>query len=180
MTRVRTAIVALMACCAVSLIGAGAASAQDTSVPFSKKVAMTGTAKNGKKFTGTYTINRFEKRGNAVYAVGTLSGTLKGRHVKRSNVAIPVTVGGAQGAQAARICTVLDLTLGPLDLRLLGLRVQLNQVHLVVTANDQEGILGQLLCALAGPLNTGGLLGQLQGLLAQLAAVLNAILALGG
>ena len=48
------------------------------------------------------------------------------------------------------ICNVLDLTLGPLDLNLLGLMVHLDTVHLVITADSNGGILGSLLCSLAG------------------------------
>jgi hypothetical protein len=48
------------------------------------------------------------------------------------------------------VCPVLDLVLGPLDLRILGLRVQLSRVHLVVTAERGHGILGDLLCGLTG------------------------------
>jgi hypothetical protein len=51
---------------------------------------------------------------------------------------------------AKRICPVLDLTLGPLDLNLLGLMVRLDTVHLVITADSEGGILGSLLCSLAG------------------------------
>jgi hypothetical protein len=58
-------------------------------------------------------------------------------------------------------CTVLDLTLGPLHLDLLGLVVDLNQVHLTITAvNGPGNLLGNLLCAVAHLLdNTGGLSG---------------------
>jgi hypothetical protein len=45
-------------------------------------------------------------------------------------------------------CTVLDLVLGPLHLNLLGLIVDLNQVHLQITADPNGGILGSLLCSL--------------------------------
>jgi hypothetical protein len=45
-----------------------------------------------------------------------------------------------------KICTVLDLTLGPLDLNLLGLMVHLDTVHLLITADSAGGILGSLLC----------------------------------
>ena len=48
------------------------------------------------------------------------------------------------------VCNVLNLTLGPLDLNLLGLRVQLNQVVLNITAIPGGGLLGDLLCGLAG------------------------------
>jgi hypothetical protein len=50
----------------------------------------------------------------------------------------------------AGIGTVLDLVLGPLDLNLLGLMVHLDKVHLVITADSEGGILGSLLCSLAG------------------------------
>jgi hypothetical protein len=45
-------------------------------------------------------------------------------------------------------CVILDLVLGPLHLDLLGLIVDLNQVHLQITADPNGGILGSLLCAL--------------------------------
>ncbi len=56
-----------------------------------------------------------------------------------------------QSPQAALvICEVLDLILGPLDLNLLGLRVQLSRVHLRITADSEGGVLGSLFCSLAG------------------------------
>ena len=48
------------------------------------------------------------------------------------------------------ICDVLDLTLAPTDLNLLGLLVHLDQVHLTITADSEGGVLGSLLCSLAG------------------------------
>jgi hypothetical protein len=57
----------------------------------------------------------------------------------------------APGASPLAICTVLDLTLGPLDLNLLGLMVHLDRVHLLITADSNGGLLGGLLCpGLAG------------------------------
>ena len=47
-------------------------------------------------------------------------------------------------------CNILDLVLGPLDLNLLGLMVHLDQLHLTITAVRGGGILGDLLCGLAG------------------------------
>ena len=46
-------------------------------------------------------------------------------------------------------CPVLDLVVGPLDLKLLGLVVDLNRVHLTVTATRGQGVLGDLFCTLA-------------------------------
>ena len=63
------------------------------------------------------------------------------------------------------VCPILHLELGPLDLNLLGLRVQLNQVVLDITAIPGPGnLLGNLLCAIAGLLDgvdLGGILGDL-------------------
>jgi len=70
------------------------------------------------------------------------------------------------------ICTVLELTLGPLDLNLLGLVVHLDRVHLNITAQQGPGnLLGNLLCAVAGLLDGG-----LNGLLGRLVTLLNQIL----
>lgn len=62
----------------------------------------------------------------------------------------------ATASQAGATCPVLDLVLGPLHLDLLGLVVDLNQVHLTVTqvhltvtATQGGGLLGNLFCSLA-------------------------------
>lgn len=52
-------------------------------------------------------------------------------------------------ASVAGTCKVLDLIVGPLNLELLGLVVELNQVHLSVTAAPGQGALGDLFCSLA-------------------------------
>jgi hypothetical protein len=76
-------------------------------------------------------------------------------------------------AAAAGSCTILDLTLGPLNLNLLGLVVQLNQVHLTITAQQGPGnLLGNLLCAVANLLNGGG---PLSGIAALLNRILGAL-----
>jgi hypothetical protein len=71
------------------------------------------------------------------------------------------------GGAAGQSCTILDLTLGPLHLDLLGLVVDLNRVHLTITAQTGPGnLLGNLLCGIANALNGGG--GGLAGLLNRL------------
>ena len=102
MSTSRTLLVAAVAALAVMLIGgAGPAAAQSSATPLTQSIAMTGQAKNGKKFTGTYTIKRFTRSGSTQYAVGTLKGRLKGRRVKRDNVRIPVAL--SRAAQASQI-----------------------------------------------------------------------------
>lgn len=67
-------------------------------------------------------------------------------------------------------CKILDLTLGPLDLDLLGLQVHLDQINLQITAQPGPGnLLGNLLCAVAGLLdNPNALAGLLNNLLRHL------------
>jgi hypothetical protein len=59
------------------------------------------------------------------------------------------TITSQQQAAAGAICPILDLILGPLHLDLLGLIVDLNQVHLTITADPNGGVLGSLFCSLA-------------------------------
>src|SRR5215217_1791643 len=179
MSRSRTLFLAAVTALAVMLIG-GAGSAAAQTAPLTKTVAMTGKAKNGKKFTGTYTIDRFARRGGKQYAVGTLKGRLKGRRVKRENVRIPVSLARpAQGAQippTPNACQILNLTLQPIDLNLLGLRLRTSRIDLRVEGVPGAGnLLGNLLCGILGILDPDALPTTPLG---QLTQILNALLAL--
>jgi hypothetical protein len=189
------ALVAVAACLALA-IGAPAASAASntgglpavTDAGPLVSMDMTGVAKNGKKFTGTYGIYKFVAKDGKVWSVGTLSGKLGNRHVKRGNVKMPVQLTGdttAANAAQAGSCTVLHLVLGPVNLNLLGLKVtlggglQANQpIVLDITAQRGGGLLGDLLCGLTDSL--GGQLGQIGQQLQQLASALNALAGLLG
>lgn len=73
-------------------------------------------------------------------------------HLRRAGVVRPLSFGlpiRATTAATTPSCPVLNLVLGPLHLDLLGLVVDLNQVHLVITAEPTGGILGSLFCGLA-------------------------------
>jgi hypothetical protein len=83
-----------------------------------------------------------------------------------SDLVVPAQVGSA--------CDILSLDLGPLNLDILGLVVDLSEVNLDITAVPGPGnLLGNLLCAVAGLLDgpTG-----IQAILNQIAALLNQIL----
>jgi hypothetical protein len=140
----------------------------------------------GRNFKGTLDIVRFEERSGSVVAIGTITGKVTGKGkgnkpVTQENVVLPVSFAppvqtqSANGIQAQATCQILDLTLGPIDLNLLGLRLQVNQIHIQLTAT-QGALLGDLLCAIANLLN-GGILGQI---LNQLLGLLNQLLALPG
>ena len=88
----------------------------------------------------------------------------------------------AKAAQVPPIpgaCQVLNLTLGPINLNLLGLVVRTNQIQVRIDAVPGAGnLLGNLLCAVTNLLNPSGALGQLSGAINNLASALNALLAL--
>jgi hypothetical protein len=148
---------------------AAPASADAAAVPAPlNQIPVTGTTADGGTFTGTVKPTQFVAQGRQVLLKGLASGTMKNAGggtvgtVSAAPVALPV-------ALPAATCPILHLTLGPLDLNLLGLKVHLNQVVLDITAISGPGnLLGNLLCAIAGLLDGTGTLAQLDQLLAQL------------
>jgi hypothetical protein len=171
MSRALLAALAATIVCALLPSAAGA----QTTTPLTQKVAITGT----KGFKGTYTIDRFVASGNRLVAVGDLTGKVRGKKVTKRNVRIPAALATASGASASQIpplpnaCQILNLTLGPINLNLLGLSVRTNQIDLRIEAVPGAGnLLGNLLCGITNLLNPGSTP------LGQLAQALNAILAL--
>ena len=61
MSRFSLAAVAATISCALLLGVTSSAGAQTAPRDLTKRVPVTGTAKNGKKFTGTYTIDRLSR-----------------------------------------------------------------------------------------------------------------------
>jgi hypothetical protein len=164
-----------MTLCALS-IAAPAASAQEPA-GMTQVLPVTGEAKNGKQFSGTYAIERFRTAGGRLVSTGTLRGRLAGRRVAERAVRMPATLSSdAQGAQLPPIpnaCEILNLVIGPINLDLLGLVVRTNRINVRIDAVPGPGnLLGNLLCAITGILDpqTAGTRDQ--------AAALNAILAL--
>jgi hypothetical protein len=88
-----------------------------------KNIPVTGTAKNGKRFTGRFTVSQFVTRGGKTFALGTLTGRLGNRSIKPRQVAMPASLPSALpgAARVSAVCPVLHLDLGPLNLNLLGL-----------------------------------------------------------
>src|SRR6478735_3117620 len=187
------AIVALaMTIGLTSLTVAGSSAAETSSrgvVGKSDLGKITSTVKGktsaGDKVGGSFTPIRVIQRDGVMYVKGFLNGVIKdaGPNTTFSGVQnIPIKkingspLTGRVAANAAA-CNILNLVLGPLDLNILGLRVQLNQVKLDITAVPGAGnLLGNLLCAVAGLLDgtpLAGLLGQLQALLNQILGALN-------
>jgi len=61
----------------------------------------------------------------------------------------------AQPRQAGQDCPVLNLSLGPINLTLLGLNVDTSAICLDITAHRGQGLLGDLLCGISNLLADG-------------------------
>ncbi len=182
---------------AIALMTFGTASmVTSTAAPSAKQPAVgeltstvTGTAEGGHDVTAEFIPKKFKKSDDGLAVRGWLVGEIEGvgsfKKMRTFEVqsindsAVPTSDTPRSDLRLAATCEILSLTLGPLDLDLLGLVVHLDQVVLDIDAESGPGnLLGNLLCAVAGLLDGGG---PLSGLLNQLIGVLNRILGqLGG
>lgn len=142
-------------------------------------------------FTGTLALKKFVATGQGItdiHALGQVTGTIekngKSKKVTRG-VSVPVVTTFAQGApvqaQQNGECQVLNLQLGPIFLNLLGLEVTIEgqggvPIIIDLTADPSGGLLGQLLCGLAGGLPIPGVGDAIQ----QIIDILNDLLAILG
>jgi hypothetical protein len=209
---VRTGVGVLML---TSVAGAVPATAQPTTAHAVLTLPATGTFARGGEFRGTISINRFERRGNQIIAVGFVAGVLSrgsgavGTAVA-GEVAWPVRVssgglsvvsgrapapgrltrvawspGASVPATLLRVqvetCPVLNVTLGPNTVDLLGLQVALSGVTL-----DLAGVtgtpLGDAVCAASDLLgNVAGLVNLLNSILGLVTGLLGGLTSgLGG
>jgi hypothetical protein len=162
-----TALVALTAMVSAATVAPAATAAPRTATLTAIPVSGVIQSVNG-TFAGTANITSFAIQNGQLVANGTLTGNLLGAAGNTigtvTNVPITLPVGQAPAAGG---CQILDLTLGPLDLNLLGLVVHLDTVHLNITAQPGPGnLLGNLLCSVAHLLdNTNASQNALQNLL---------------
>jgi hypothetical protein len=196
--------------CAVLLWSAGATSTyaqrgQRIEARNSVTLSATGTFANGGAFSGTATINRFERRGNGIVAVGVVQGVLRrGDQAIGTALAAPVTwqvtvkTGGISAASGhgqgtgqlqraafappdrfvrvqAQACPVLQVALAPNEVNLLGARVSLDPIALEV-AGDQGTPLGDLICEASELIgNVAGIVNLVNNLLALLTGLLGGL-----
>ncbi len=196
-TALTTGVLALVMALGLASVSMGAASAVSDTTSSRSVVGksdagkisstVTGRTSAGDKVTGDFTPTRFVERDGVLYAKGFLQGKIKGADGTVTTFSgikkMPVTkingqsVAAARAANGAAACDILNLVLGPLDLNILGLQINLQRVVLDITAVTGAGnLLGNLLCAVVGLLDGGplaGLLGQLSTLLNQILAALN-------
>jgi hypothetical protein len=82
-----------------------------------------------------------------IAAARALTKRVQSKPVRPLAFSVPLRAVAAQSPSPT--CQVLTLVLGPLNLDLLGLVVDLNQVNLNITATRGQGALGDLFCQLA-------------------------------
>ena len=164
---------ALLAMGVAVAISTSADAKKPGSNPLTQQV--TGTVEGASNtFQGTETINRFDVQNGNLVAVGTVSGTIQDAsgNTVQTLTNEPFT---QQVSVAQATCQVLSLQLGPLNLDVLGLVIDLNQVNLDLTAQQGSGnLLGNLLCAVAGLADNsgGGALNGIANLLNQILSIL--------
>lgn len=145
------------------------------------RLPITGLVAEGGTFAGTLAIQRFEARGDQVFAIGLVAGSVTspvGAPVGMALVAVPVLVGpgtgaarsAAQGPAPQQDCGILHLEFGPVTLDLLGLHVTTTPITVDLSGTSgPTDVLGTLICTiletLGNVLALVGLLNQLLGLL---------------
>ena len=151
------ATVTALAATVALAFGASSASSETRAQARFAAPALASTTQQVGTVTVRFAIKRFVKRRHQLIAIGTAIAQFKPTDANSTNLPTKTireafaarVIGLRQLASANTICPVLDLTLGPLDLSLLGLIVHLDKVHLTITADSQGGVLGSLFCSLA-------------------------------
>ena len=140
------------------------------------------------QFTGHFKLVQFAVEGDGIVGRGFVVGNLvdsTGRSLGSvtKSASMPLQLPNRSVARrASRLetnatCPILHLVLGPLDLDLLGLTVNLNQVVLDIAAETGAGnLLGNLLCAVTGLLDGVGALIDIVQLLNQILDILSGLL----
>jgi hypothetical protein len=137
-------LLATVGCVAAVLTVVPTASAAPTGLALPATCDVAGTP-----VSCTLQLVGFTAQGGTLSAVLRLTNNVTG---EAQQFLVPIT------AQPGSTCTILDLTIRPIDLFLLGLHLHTDTIHVVLTA--QRGtLLGDLLCGLFfGPNQLAGLL----------------------
>jgi hypothetical protein len=115
-----------------------------------------GVLSDGGTFSGNFVLKSLGVQkfgdGEVLYAVGVLKGTAKtsdgASHDVTQSIKIPIDLSSLDPS-IKRVCQVLSLNIGRINLDLLGLVVDLSPIELNITAIPGGGLLGNLLCGLS-------------------------------
>jgi hypothetical protein len=179
------------------------ANIQDHTLAKRKHAELTGAIDQtigANHIVGTLQITRFDYDETAGLLVsGVISGTANGVEFEQAFSRIPATLGGGKekkldaataSATATAMgdvmvgpvqtmavrCDILNLDLGPLNLNVLGLVIDLQQVLLDIFAETGAGnLLGNLLCAILGLLDGPGILASVGPILERVNSILGVL-----
>jgi hypothetical protein len=170
----RSLLLAILAVALTFAAWAPAASAQSSFIPVTPQALNLGSngvgTLTGVKITSVKSTTTGHLLASGIAFVNTAGGTLVGTFNNAPLTA--TTTAPASSTAAPTVCPILNLTIGPINLNLLGLVVKTNTIHLSITAVEAPGnLLGNLLCAVANLLN------QVPPPLDQIVTLLNEILA---
>ena len=182
---------------------ASTANIQDHTLAKRKHASLTGAIDQtigANHIVGTIEVTRFDyDEVLGLLVSGVLSGTANGVEFTQAFERIPATLGGGKEKDAAAApaastatgagdlmvgpvqtlavrCDILNLDLGPLNLNVLGLVVDLQEVVLDVFAETGAGnLLGNLLCAVVSLLDGPGILASIGQILERINAILGAV-----
>src|SRR3954452_9217986 len=142
--KLKASILATMLTVALAAVAAVAAPTSSAAPPVTATTQLTSATG---VVNGTLSNLQVVNQAGQLLLNGTFTDTL-GNITNFSTPILDATTAGS--------CQILDLTLGPLDLNLLGLMVHLDTVHLNITAQSGPGnLLGNLLCGVAHLLDNG-------------------------
>lgn len=168
-----TTLAVLFAFCTMMMATTGAMAATTPAArPHLPTAYVQGTDTLGNALNAVFTVQSFAAQGNQLVAQGVLNGTITSAtgtvtQVTNQSASLPVS-----GITAS--CPILSLTLGPLNLNILGLDITLNQVVLNIVAIPGNGnLLGNLLCDIANLLNGNSLSSILNTLITDLNLILS-------
>jgi hypothetical protein len=108
---------------------------------------------NAGRLTMNFEVDRFVVRNGRLAARGTAVARLSGAGAQTRTVRKRVTTPARIAQAGRRRCSLISLSLAPLQLDLLGLRVETSTINLRIRGvrrGSGSGVLGRVLCSLAG------------------------------
>ena len=135
-------------------------------------IPVTGTLSDATNFEGTLDITSITRDGADLLFSGEVFDAA-GDSVGEFTAVVGSLLPGLGDGPGIGQCDILNLDLGPLFLDVLGLQVDLSEIHLDITAVRGPGrLLGNLLCAGAGLLDGGGALAAIDRILDRIDRIL--------
>jgi hypothetical protein len=167
-----TTLAVLFAFCTMMMASTGAMAAPTHAAGQNSTLLTSNVA--GGVLNGVVSITHFVNQNGQLVAQGTFNGTFTNAAGVVTSVSQAIT---APVTNLTATCPILSLTIGPINLDILGLVITVpNPIVVNITAVPGAGnLLGNLLCAVANLLNGGSLTGILDTLVADLNSILAAL-----